>query len=299
MANTPRVTAIIPVFNGARFMAAAIASLQRQSLARRVTAYVRRSTSVSEALSLKVSHHATTDLGEAVRDSDLVILCTPIAQMKGLSESLLPHLRPGTLVTDVGSVKASLVADLEPLFQSQGCTFVGSHPMAGGEKIGMAHARADLFQNAVCVVTPTKLTSPKSLSVVRQLWEGLGSSLLEMSPEAHDQLVGRSSHLPHVLAAELASYVLNPCHPAEQPQLCAGGFRDTTRIASGSPEMWRDICLANARNLSSDLGSFIQSLQEFQGILNAGDGPAVEDFFRKAKGLRDSWQQGRNNPSDE
>lgn len=268
-------------------------ALQRQSLARQVVAFVRRATSAEEALQLKVAHHATLDLNEAVAESDLVVLCTPIAQMRALSEALLPALRPGTLVTDVGSVKASVVEELEPLFARRGCHFVGSHPMAGGEKIGMAHARGDLFDESVCVITPT-LRSPKAcIQSLRTLWQGLGSSILEMSPEKHDELVCRSSHLPHLIAAELALHVLNPVHPPEQARLCAGGFRDTTRIASGSPEMWKDICLANQKNLSRDIGSFVDSLQQFQKILQSQDPVAIEGYFNQAKALRDRWQQGQ------
>lgn len=267
-------------------------ALQRQSLARKVVAFVRRAASADEAIQLKVAHQATLDLAEAVAESDLVVLCTPIAQMRALSESLLPALRPGTLITDVGSVKASVVHDLEPLFAQRGCHFVGSHPMAGGEKIGMAHARGDLFDESVCVITPTARSPKPCVEALRNLWKGLGSSILEMSPEKHDELVCRSSHLPHLIAAELALQVLNPVHPPEQPRLCAGGFRDTTRIASGSPEMWKDICLANQKNLSRDISSFVESLKKFQKILESNDPLAVEAYFRQAKELRDAWQQG-------
>lgn len=268
-------------------------ALQKHGLTKRVVAYVRRAGSVSEALSLKIATAATQDLAEAVREADLVIITTPIAQMKPLAETLLPAMRSGAIVTDVGSVKATVVEALEPMFATRGIHFVGSHPMAGGEKIGMAHARADLFENAVSVITPTAATSPSALRSVDELWKGVGCNTLLMSPERHDDLVSRSSHLPHVVAAELASYVLSPAHSKEQAQLCAGGFRDTTRVASGSPEMWRDICMANQKNLTRVLGVFIESLQEFQHTLATGDAAGVEEFFHKAKERRDEWSQGQ------
>lgn len=274
-------------------------ALQQMSLAKRVVAYVRRSASIKECADLKVAHGATQNVSEAVRGSDLIILCTPIAQMKPLAEEILSSLKPGALVTDVGSVKTSVVQDLEPLFAKASATFVGSHPMAGGERTGMGASRADLFRDAVCVVTPTRSTPLPAVERVERLWKGLGGIPLRMSPEVHDDLVSRSSHLPHVVAAELAHYVLSPAHPKEQAKLCAGGFRDTTRVASGSPEMWRDICLANRKNLSRVLGVFIESLAEFQHTLDAGDAAAIEEFFLKAKERRDDWAQGPDSVSNE
>jgi prephenate dehydrogenase len=126
---------------------------------------------------------------------------------------------------------------------------------------------------------------------VEDFWIALDMRIVKLSPEAHDELVSRSSHLPHVVAAELANYVLSPLHPKEQAVLCANGFRDTTRIASGSPEMWRDIALANRENLSRVLGVFIEDLEEFRHSLENGDAKAIEEFFEKAKQRRDGWKR--------
>ncbi|MBM3844949.1 MAG: prephenate dehydrogenase, partial [Verrucomicrobia bacterium] len=243
-------------------------ALQKAGVAGKVTAYVRRASSVTEALELKVAHHATQSLEEAVADADLVVICTPIAQMLPLAEQMAPHLKRGAIVTDVGSVKASITQELEPVFARAGASFVGSHPMAGSEQVGMSAARVDLFQNAVCVVTPTRQTLPAHCEIIENLWRSVGGRPLRLSPEKHDELAGRASHLPHVVAAELAHYVLSPVQPPEQALLCAGGFRDTTRIASGSPEMWRDICLANTANLSRLISLFVESLEEFRHSLD-------------------------------
>ena len=272
---------------------------QQRKLAARVEGYVRRTATISECEKLGILHFGYRDLARSVQDADLVIFCTPIAQMKDLALGLAPHLKPGTLVTDVGSVKGTVVAELEPIFREAGAVFIGSHPMAGGEKMGASAARADLFQNAVCVVTPTAHTPKPALERIEQFWRDLGSRVIRLSPETHDDLVGRSSHLPHVVAAELANYVLSPVHPKEQAQLCATGFRDTTRIASGSPEMWRDISLANRKNLSRVLGVFIEDLQEFQLALDQGDAKVIEEFFDKAKQRRDAWCGHGASPSPE
>jgi prephenate dehydrogenase len=210
--------------------------------------------------------------------------------MKELTLHLRAHLKPGAVVTDVGSVKTVVVQELEPLLRESKATFVGSHPMAGSEKTGLSAARGDLFNNAICLVTPTAQTPAAAFAFVQDFWKSLGAVPVRMSPEVHDDLVGRSSHLPHVVAAELANYVLSPAHPKEQALVCASGFRDTTRIAASSPEMWRDISLANRKNLSRVLGVFIEDLQEFQLALEREDIEAVEEFFTKAKQRREQWR---------
>ncbi len=264
-------------------------AIKQRRLADKVDGFVRRSVSIGECENLGVVDHATRDLKRAVENADLVILCTPLGQMREVTEKMLPALKPGAVVTDVGSVKGSVVEELEPIVARAGAYFVGSHPMAGGEKVGVAAARADLFVNAVCLVTPTPNSHKEAVSQLEEFWQALGARVLKLSPSAHDDLVSRSSHLPHVVAAELANYVLSPAHPQEQATVCANGFRDTTRIASGSPEMWRDIAMANRKNLGRVLGVFIEDLQEFCLALEKEDVKAVEEFFEKAKQRREQW----------
>ncbi len=251
--------------------------------------YVRRENSLAECEQAGLKNFATTDLAAAVRDADLVLLCPPLAQMLGLTERLVPHLKPGAIVSDVGSVKALVVAELESLVHRAGAHFIGGHPMAGGEKMGVGAARAELFEQAVCILTPTAQSNATALSQLDEFWRALGTRVLHMTPLLHDELVARSSHLPHVLAAGLANYVLSPAQPPEQPQLCATGFRDTSRIASGSPEMWRDIALANREPLAGAIGEFIGELQKLQNAIAAGDATALENFYQTAKQRRDAW----------
>lgn len=274
-------------------------AIKQRRLAGRVEGFVRRESSVVECRQLGVVDQAHLDLERAVAGADLVIFCTPIAQMRQLAEKVLPVVKPGTIVTDVGSVKGSVVQELEPLFDRAGAHFLGSHPMAGAEKTGAAAARADLFVNAVCVLTPTPNSRPDVVKQLEEFWTALGAIPLRLTPEIHDDLVSRSSHLPHVVAAELANYVLSPAHPKEQAMVCANGFRDTTRIASSSPEMWRDICLANRKNLSRVLGVFTEYLQEFRLALESGDQKAIEEFFVKARQRRDAWRAQASSPSPE
>jgi prephenate dehydrogenase len=264
-------------------------ALRQRGLAGRVTGYVRRSASVKECRDVGAVDEAMTDVTHAVAGAELIILCTPIAQMRELTERMLPAVERGALITDVGSVKAAVMQELESIVAGAGAHFIGSHPMAGAEKMGVAAARADLFESAACVITPSP-ASPRSLTEkLDKFWRSLGATPMQMGAELHDDLVSRSSHLPHVVAAELANYVLSPVHPKEQARLCAAGFRDTTRVASGSPEMWRDICMANRRNLSRVLGVFIEDLEEFRHALESMDPRAIEEFFVKAKQRRDAW----------
>lgn len=276
-----------------------LAARQRQ-LARRVEGYVRRPESIAESQKGGAVDRATTELGSVVDGADLVIFCTPIAQMAALAAQLLPSLRSGALVTDVGSVKGEVVAELEPVITRAGGSFIGSHPMAGAEKMGVAFARPDLFVGAICAVTPSAASPLEQVSRIEEFWRAVGARPLRLSPELHDDLVSRSSHLPHVVASELANYILSPVHPREQGMLCANGFRDTTRIASGSPQMWRDICLANRRNLARVLGVFIEDLQEFQLALENQDLKTIEEFFQQAKDRRDAWSaKTASSPSPE
>jgi prephenate dehydrogenase len=274
-------------------------AIKKLRLADEVAGYVRRAASLAECKKAKAVDVCTRDLREAVTDADLIVLCTPLAQMLPLLKEMLPAVKRGAIITDVGSVKATVVKELESLTAKAGAHFIGSHPMAGAEKTGVAAARAELFVNAVCVVTPTKRSNSAALKKIGQFWNAVGARVLRLAPELHDQLVSRSSHLPHVAAATLANLILDPAHPKWQPLLCANGFRDTTRIASGSPEMWRDIAMANRKNLSKALETFIRDLKKIQDVLKKGDGKAAEKFFATGKQRRDNWCAKCASPSPE
>jgi len=264
-------------------------AVRRRKIAGEVAGFVRRAASLKDCEKAGAVDYATTDLLAAVSNSDLVILCTPLAQMRALVEQILPALKRGAIVTDVGSVKAGVVREVCGLVRKAGAHFVGSHPMAGAEKTGVAAARENLFENAVCVLTPTKRSNAPAVRKLEQFWKSIGARTLRLDAAHHDLLVSRTSHLPHVVAAALANLVLNPANPAAQSGLCATGFRDTTRIASGSPEMWRDIALANRKNLSRSVDAFATELKTFRRALKSGNAKAVEKYFSTAKQRRDHW----------
>ena len=264
-------------------------AVRQRRLAAEVAGYVRQPASLRDCERAAAVDYATQDLLAAVSQADLVILCTPLARMPALVDQLLPALKRGAIVTDVGSVKGEVVAQVEARIQQAGAWFIGSHPMAGGEKTGVLAARADLFEQAACVITPTIRSNARALKKLEKFWQSLGARTLRLDAAAHDAAVAHTSHLPHVAAAALAGMVLAPKAPASHAGLCATGFRDTTRLAAGSPEMWRDIALANRRYLRRTVAGYIRELQKFQARLARGDARGVERFFADAKARRDQW----------
>jgi prephenate dehydrogenase len=274
-------------------------ALRRRKLASEVVGFVRRRASVRECEEAGAVDGATLSLRAAVTGADLVVLCTPLGQMPRLFEQMLPFLGQGTIVTDVGSVKAMLVRELEPLAARRAVHIVGSHPMAGSEKTGVKASRADLYQEAVTVVTPTPRTDPDALEKVISLWQNVGSRVLSLDPEEHDRFVSLSSHLPHLVAACLADLVLDPQQPSTQAALCANGFRDCTRVASGSPAMWTDISIANRKHIDSAFGKLIRDLQDLRRLLKRADAAGISKKLESAKQRRDQWQRCASSASPE
>ena len=225
-----------------------------------------------------------TDAAAAAREASLIILCTPVETMAGLAGQIVQaDLAPDCLVTDVGSVKGSVVRAVEPIL---GARFIGSHPMAGSEKTGVEAARADLFQNAACLLTPSDLTRPADLLRLRDFWRALGCRLLEFGADEHDIKVARISHLPHMMAAitTLAALRSDP----SAVSCVAGGFRDTTRVAGGDPGLWTGIAMSNRPALIAQLREASAGLAELLHILEGQDEAALRQFLAEAKSLRDT-----------
>ena len=227
---------------------------------------------------------------EAVGHADLVILATPV-------ETYLPHirswgaeLRPHTIVSDVGSVKGSLVLEVESQLPSF-VHFVGAHPIAGKEKSGVAYAEAGLFKGARCILTPTERTHSQALNRIRKMWETAGAIVSSMDPHVHDWVLGAVSHLPHVAAFALM-HTLNSLQEKTEGSVqlldfSGGGLRDTTRIAASSSEMWRDICLANRENLHQMLTEYIAQLEKFRSLLESQDSQRLQEALEQSKMLRE------------
>ena len=259
-------------------------AVKQRGVAGQVIGYVRRAESVEECLATGAVDEATQDLEAAVTGASIVILCTPVGDMEELAAQLKPHLSADAVITDVGSVKASVVHVVESVLPR----FVGSHPMCGSEKAGVAHARGDLFEGAACAITPTDQSEPTAVETVSNLWTALGSNIIVLTAEDHDAIVARTSHLPHVLATALVNTVVGQLSEGEA-EFLGTGFRDTTRLASGSPNLWRDIALTNAEAIIASINGLQNELQKLQAALHARDAAQLEAFFAKGQTLRDDW----------
>jgi prephenate dehydrogenase len=266
-------------------------AVRQRRLARRVIAVARRPETVRRAVELGVADEGNSDLAAGAGEADLVVLCAPVLSMSALAERMAPHLKPGALVTDVGSTKAVLAREM-PRRLRPDTPFVGGHPMAGSEKTGVEAAQADLFEGACYLLTPTVETPATAVERLERWVRALGAVPVRLEPEAHDRAVAGISHLPHVAAAALASAVgAEPATGGAEletlRQLIAGGFRSTTRIAASSPEMWRDICLTNRTALLAALTQFDTELARFRQALEAEDGAALLEAFERARRCRE------------
>ena len=240
--------------------------LAEGGLVKRLMIYARSPRELEEIRLASVDAELTGNPSEAVREADIVILCVPVEAMAGLVLEFRDALRPGTFVTDVGSVKGSVVREIEPLLQDR-ALWIGSHPMAGSERGGFAAARPDLFDGATVILTPTKLTPGAAQRQAEKFWTALGSHLAILSPENHDRMVAAISHIPHLVAAALVNHAV----AYGDLELAAGGFRDTTRVAAGSPELWAEILLANSEAVSVQIDHLVRDLRVIEGALKAPD----------------------------
>ncbi|MBI1846669.1 MAG: prephenate dehydrogenase/arogenate dehydrogenase family protein [Candidatus Rokubacteria bacterium] len=221
----------------------------------------------------------TTDLADGVRGADLVVLAGPVATIERQLDAVAAAAGGETVVTDVGSTKAGIVAAAARVAPTRPFAFVGSHPMAGSEKSGYADARADLFRGATVVVTPAETTEVRVVKSVSAFWESLGARLVTMDAAAHDRAVAAISHLPHLVACALVDAVLR-FEPAALG-LAARGFRDTTRIAAGDPVMWRDVFLANRDAILGALDALDAAVAELRGEIEGRDGAALESALAR------------------
>ena len=240
---------------------------------------------------------ATDDEAEAVLASAAVtVICLPIPEIVAFVSAHAHAWHPGAIVTDIGSVKEVIVTAGEAALTPRGVHFVGSHPMAGTEKSGPGNAFPELYNHAEVFITRTARTDAAALSRVRQLWELIGTSIVEIDPVAHDNLVAHTSHISHLLALSLTEAVLD-CDEELRPLRysgCATGFRDTSRIASSSPKMWREIIENNQTAVLDTMREFERRWHHLRTIIETGDFDAFEAEFAKGKTLRDAWIAYKN-----
>lgn len=251
------------------------------------------------AVELGVIDSAAPIAASAVKGADAVLLAMPVGQMGGVMESIAPYLEAHTVVTDAGSTKGDVVALARRHLAGHLGQFVPAHPIAGAEQSGVAAARADLYRGRNVVLTPLPETAPEAVERAKALWTACGASVTEMTADAHDRIFAAVSHLPHLLAFALVDEIARRPDAAELFGYAASGFRDFTRIAGSSPEMWRDISLANRDALLHELDAYARQLARLRELVANGDGAALEALFRHASETRNAWvaRQEKNNLS--
>jgi prephenate dehydrogenase len=255
-----------------------------ESMAREIVGIGRNPASLKPALVEGAVDNVTTDLREGLTGADMVVLATPVATLERQMPAVWEAAPPKALITDVGSTKAAIVRGAESLSARKPLDFVGSHPMAGSNLSGFAVSRADLFRGATVILTPTDRTAPDAVKRVTEFWEAVGGRVVTMDPATHDRAVAAVSHLPHLVADALVDAVFRM-----DPQffeVAARGFKDTTRIAASSPEVWREIFEENREALAEAVASFRAALGDLESVLRSGDRVRIEGELERIRKIR-------------
>ncbi|MBK9162103.1 MAG: prephenate dehydrogenase/arogenate dehydrogenase family protein [Nitrosomonadales bacterium] len=264
-------------------------ALRKADAVGEVVGFGRSRATLDEALQLGILDRIGADEAVEVSDADLVLLATPVAQMAAIFARIAPHLGMQTLVTDGGSTKGDVVAAARGNLGDRIAQFVPAHPVAGTEKSGASAAYADLYRGRRVVLTPLPENAPETVARVRRAWESCGASVDELTPQQHDAVFAAVSHLPHLLSFALVHDLAQRDDRDLLLSFAAGGFRDFTRIAASSPEMWRDICLANRDALLGELEKFTAELKVLSLALEQCDADKLEQVFSEARKVRSNW----------
>lgn len=260
--------------------------LKAKGLAGSITGSGRSRSSLEQAIKLGVIDRIGQGKAYGVEDADLVILASPVGTFEKIVQDIAPRLKKDVVLTDVGSVKGKLVTTIEQLLPA-GCRYIPGHPIAGREKSGVAEATESLFQGRRCILTPTPQTDKKALASVREVWAAAGAIVMEMDADLHDKVFGAVSHLPHVAAFAMMCAVAELNTGSEDYlEFSGAGFRDFTRIAGSSPEMWKDICIMNRENIVQMIDRYVFSLNRFKREMIAGDEKRLEAHLKKSSDVR-------------
>jgi prephenate dehydrogenase len=252
--------------------------LRKKGLAAKVVGVSRHAKTLRLAKKRGAIDAGNLDL-HIIKDADLIILATPVDSLLALAPKISRIIKKEAIVADVGSTKFKIVSALDKIFPR----FVGTHPLAGSEKRGMAYAGADIFQGSLCILTPTSRTERRALAKIRRLWSLLGAKTAVMNPQQHDQILSFASHLPHIAAFSLINSVPEKCLP-----FSSGGLKDTTRIASSESELWSAIFLSNRKNLLKAIGIWERRIQDIKSAIQQGDRKRLDSILKGAKKKRDT-----------
>jgi prephenate dehydrogenase len=267
-------------------------ALRRAGAASTIVAADRDLQAIERASALGIIDQAADSVSEAARGADLVVVALPVRAIGGALHDVGLALEPHAVVTDVGSTKSEVVRIAREELRGRFPRFVPGHPIAGREASGVEAATAELFRGARVVLTPQPETAPDAIETVRAAWEAAGGRVTQLAAETHDRIFAAVSHLPHILSFALVSEIASREDAAELSGFAAGGFRDFTRIAASSPEMWRDIALQNKAALLAELDRYEARLAVFRALIEKGDGPALERLMTEARTARHAWTAG-------
>jgi prephenate dehydrogenase len=255
-------------------------ALKRHKIASHIAGFGRNPSRLKEAKKLGAIDSCHLNLKDAVKDSDIIVIATPVGKIAGFAREVFRYAKKGAIVIDTGSTKSSIVSLIERM-KPPGINFVGCHPLAGSEKSGIRHASSNLFNNSHCIIAKTKKTDEVSLKEVLSIWERVKAKVVIMSPDAHDRLLAFISHLPHVLSVALVHTV-----SSNDFKFAAGGLTDTTRIASSEPIMWRDICLTNKANILKAIDNYKRNLDKIAQHIRTSDASGILREFKRANEKR-------------
>ncbi|MFN0162005.1 MAG: prephenate dehydrogenase [Burkholderiales bacterium] len=289
--SAPRLARVVVIGVGLIGASFALAG-KRAGLFDRVIGVGRSRANLERALGIKAIDEVSADAGAACADADLVLLATPVGQLGQVMRSIAPRLGPRTIVTDAGSTKSEVVALAREHLGAHLARFVPAHPIAGGDRSGADAADAGLYRDRRVVLTPVAETDAAATAMVQAIWEACGARVTTLAPEQHDRVYAAVSHLPHLLMFALIDSFARRAEGNELFAHAGRGLADTTRIAGGNAEMWRDISLANREALLAEVDAYAAALARARDMLAAGDGAALESMYANARRARQAWIAG-------
>ena len=262
-------------------------AIKENNLAKVVFGFGRDLNRLEKAQKANVIDQFSTNLKDAINDSDIVIIATPVGSFQEILSEIKPFLTSKIVISDVGSTKTNIASIVSQTLGDYSNYFIPAHPIAGKEKSGFEASESNLFNNRKVIITPLETSSPDSINLIQKMWEGTGADVDFMSPESHDELLGMTSHLPHMLAFSLVNYLISKNPSASI--YAAGGFKDFSRIASGDAVMWRDICIQNKDQIIDHIRGYKKTLDSLADAIEKEDSERLELLFNSAKESRDSW----------
>ena len=262
-------------------------AIKENNLAKVVFGFGRDLNRLEKAKKANVIDQFSTNLKDAINDSDIVIIATPVGSFKEILSEIKPFLTSKIVISDVGSTKTNIASIVSQTLGDYSNCFIPAHPIAGKEKSGFEASESNLFNNRKVIITPLETSNPDSINIIQEMWEGTGADVDFMSPESHDELLGMTSHLPHMLAFSLVNYLISKNPSASI--YAAGGFKDFSRIASGDAVMWRDICIQNKDQIISHIKGYQKTLNSLVDAIENENSNELDLLFTSAKKTRDSW----------